>query len=156
MQFDPGTRRQERRQRQQQRVLDAHQRIVAGAAVHMVDCQPHRSEEEHRDLGVERRKAEGVDVQRAHRAHGTDEHTRHLLGVEDEEQHGGELQREDKGQQGREQVGATFELQLTFAAAADVPAPDDLHGERRTGRQTQHAEGRGEQQGNDGRLEQHA
>jgi hypothetical protein len=62
-------------------------------------------------------KAEGVDVERAHRAHGADEHPRHLLGIEDEQQHGGELQREDEGQQRRKQVGAAFQLQLPFAAA---------------------------------------
>ncbi len=126
---------------EQQRVLDAHQRIVARPVVDMVDRQPERGEEEQRDLRVAApgsRKRLTLSVPTAHMAPTNIPDI--LSALKTNSSSGENLQPPDEDDQRREQVGAPLQLQLPLAAAGDVPVADHLHGEGRGDNQHEQAE----------------
>ncbi len=143
------------RHEEEKEILLFYQWIIVGPVVGIIEDQPQAGKQGSDKLQNKSGVAVAVEIQCSGRAHGADKERVDIVCRKNIEEQGKELETKDIEKDGGNKVGFSFQFQLVFAAAFDVPTHQNAHpGKRRIEKQKRDNHGR-EEQGDYGRVKYH-
>jgi hypothetical protein len=120
-----------------------------------VQGQPETGAEADHDAGDQGLPAGRIEVEGAGGAHRPDEERVQVIDRVEKQQQGNHLEAQGAADQGGDQLGLPFQLQLLLGAALRLPAQQQAHGQAAGAQDQQQREGRAEGERQDARMQDH-